>query len=81
VNYLLEIVIFLASFLVFWASLCCFVPWYANENTIELLVDTSLLVTWPKNRLWYYILGLKLHGSFSSCDFVRTCPIGIVQII
>ncbi len=51
VNYLLEIVIsfFLASFLVFWASLSCLVPWYADENTIELLVDTSLLGTWPIN--------------------------------
>lgn len=48
-NYLLEIIIFLASFLVFWASLCCFVPQYASENTIELLVDTSLLGTWPIN--------------------------------
>jgi hypothetical protein len=49
VNYLLETVIVLASFLVFWASLCCFVPRYASENIIELLVDTSLLATWPIN--------------------------------
>jgi hypothetical protein len=82
VNYLLEIVIVLASFLVFLGH--HFVVLFLNENTIELLVDTKFIGNMAHKRtVIYYIFWGSSYMVLSALVIVfeNMSHRGIVEII